>query len=140
VQNIVVGTLRPLYAPRTAGEPVPGFQITRPALAIRPILVTARPFGGVSNEGEDRLTKHSRAERSKRAEQREATARIQAAWQASIPAAQAKEFNARVAASIERGPAPRPADMAPGTAPNPPRPGHEPKPKVDKNQQRRRRY
>ena len=86
------------------------------------------------------MTKHSRAERSKRAEQREATARIQAAWQASVPPAVAKEFNARVAEAEARGPAPRRPDMAPGTAPNPPRPGHEPKPKKDRNQQRKRRY
>ena len=86
------------------------------------------------------MTKFSRAERAKRAEQREATARIQAAWQASIPPQVAKEFNARVAEAIARGPAQRPPDMAPGTRPNPPRPGHEPKAPKDKNQQRKRRY
>lgn len=86
------------------------------------------------------MTKFSRAERAKRDEQREAVARIQAAWQASIPPAVAKEFNARVAAAQARGPAPRPVDMAPGTAPNPPRPGHEPKPPKDKNQRKRRSY
>ena len=84
------------------------------------------------------MTKHSRAEREKRAEQREAVARIQAAWQASVPPAVASEFNKRVAESLARGPQERPPDMAPGTAPNPPRPGHEPKPPKDKQQKRRR--
>jgi len=84
------------------------------------------------------MVKRSRAERARRDEEREATARIQAAWQASIPPAVAKEFNARVAAAEARGPAQRPADMAPGTQPNPPRPGHEPKPKKDANRQQRR--
>ena len=74
------------------------------------------------------MVKRSRAERAKRDEEREASARIQAAWQQSIPPAVAKEFNARVAEAQARGPAQRPPDMAPGTAPNPPRPGHEPKP------------
>jgi hypothetical protein len=85
------------------------------------------------------LVKRSRAERAKRAEEREATARIQAAWQASVPSAQAKEFAQRVAEAEARGPYQNPPDMAPGTRPNPPRPGHEPKPpKVQ--QTRRRRY
>jgi hypothetical protein len=86
------------------------------------------------------MVKRSRAERAQRDAEREATARIQAAWQASVPPATAKEFNARVAEANARGPAPRPADMAPGTAPNPPRPGHEPKPAKEPNRQRRRRY
>jgi hypothetical protein len=85
------------------------------------------------------MVKRSRAERAKRVEEREATARIQAAWQGSIPPAQAKEFARLVAEAEARGPYQRPPDMAPGTAPNPPRPGHEPKPpKVQ--QTRRKRY
>jgi hypothetical protein len=84
------------------------------------------------------LTKHSKAERARRAEQREATARIQAAWQASIPPTVAEAFNARVAAAQARGPAERPPDMAPGTLPNPPRPGHEPKPPKVKSTRKRR--
>ena len=86
------------------------------------------------------MVKRSRAERAKRDQEREATARIQAAWQASTPPAVAKEFAARVAEAEARGPAPRPPDMAPGTQPNPPRPGHEPKPAKEPNRQRRRRY
>jgi len=84
------------------------------------------------------MVKRSRSERARRVEEREATARIQAAWQASIPAGVAKEFNARVAEAIARGPAPRPVDMAPGTKPNPPRPGHEPKAPKEANRPRRR--
>jgi hypothetical protein len=64
-------------------------------------------------------------------------ARIQAAWQASVPPAVAKEFNQRVAEAQARGPEPRPPDMAPGTAPRPPRPGREPKPPKEKNRKRR---
>jgi hypothetical protein len=86
------------------------------------------------------MVKRSRAERAQRDAEREATARIYTAWQASVPAAVAKEFAARVAEAQARGPAPRPVDMAPGTMPNPPRPGHEPKPAKDPNKQRRRRY
>jgi hypothetical protein len=83
------------------------------------------------------MVKRSRAERAQRVEQKEATARIQAAWQASLPPAVAKEFAARVAEAQARGPAPRPPDMAPGTAPNPPRPGHEPKPPKEPARRRR---
>jgi hypothetical protein len=83
------------------------------------------------------MTKHSKSERAKRKEQNEAVARIEAAWQASVPADKAKEFAAAVAVAQARGPAePRP-DMAPGTAPNPPRPGREPKPKADPNKNKR---
>jgi hypothetical protein len=83
------------------------------------------------------LAKHSRAERERRKQEVEATARIQAAWQASVPPAVAKEFAARVAAAQARGPQERPPDMAPGTAPRPPRPGHEPKPKKEPTRSRR---
>jgi len=83
------------------------------------------------------LAKHSKAERERRKEQNEAVARIEAAWQGSVPAAKAKEFAESVAAARARGPQPRPPDMAPGTAPNPPRPGREPKPKKEQTRSRR---
>lgn len=83
------------------------------------------------------MVKRSRAERARRDEEREATARIQAAWQQSVPPAVAKEFAARVAEAQAR-PAPEHVDMAPGTKPNPPRPGHEPKPPKDTNRPKRR--
>jgi hypothetical protein len=84
------------------------------------------------------LAKHSRAERERRKQQNEAVARIEAAWHGSLSPARAKEFAAEVAAARARGPEPRRPDMAPGTAPNPPRPGREPKPKKDPSGPRRR--
>jgi hypothetical protein len=63
---------------------------------------------------------------------------IERAWRDAIPPAVAKEFAAQVAAARERGPRPKPPDMAPGTPPRPPRPGHEPKPKKDDATARRR--
>ena len=86
------------------------------------------------------MAKHSKSERAKRVVQNENVARIEAAWQASVPAARAKEFAAKVAEARERGPLPEPPDMAPGTAPNPPRPGHEPKIKKEPQRTRRNRY
>ena len=84
------------------------------------------------------MTKYSRSERARRAKQNEDVARIQAAWQASVPPAKAKEFEAQVSAAQARGPLKPPPDMAPGTAPNPPRPGHEPKPKKDPTRSKRK--
>lgn len=83
------------------------------------------------------MAKHSKSEREKRAAQSEQVARIEAAWQASIPTARAKEFAAAVAEARARGPIPPPPDMAPGTRPNPPAPGKEPKPKKEPNNKRR---
>jgi len=84
------------------------------------------------------MAKHSKSEREKRTAQNEVVARIEAAWQQSIPAARAKEFAASVAEARARGPLAPPPDMAPGTAPNPPRPGHEPK--IKKEPVRTRRF
>jgi hypothetical protein len=84
------------------------------------------------------MAKHSKSEREKRAAQAERIGEIERAWQGSIPAAAAKEFAAGVAAARERGPAPPMPDMAPGTAPRPPRPGHEPRPKKDETTARKR--
>ena len=84
------------------------------------------------------MAKHSKSERERRKEQNEAVSRIESAWVASVPSAQAKEFAARVAEARARGPLPPPPDMAPGTAPNPPRPGHEPKPPKDQTRTKRR--
>ena len=84
------------------------------------------------------VAKHSKAERARRTQENDDVERIEAAWMASMPAATAKEFAAGVAAARARGPQEKPPDMAPGTAPRPPRPGREPKPRED--QTRRRRY
>jgi hypothetical protein len=67
------------------------------------------------------MTKHSKRERERRAEETEA------AWIGSLPPAVAKAFATNVEAARARGPEPRRPDMAPGTLPRPPRPGHEPK-------------
>ena len=83
------------------------------------------------------MAKHSKAERERRKTEHEAVARIEAAWQASVPAAQAKEFAKAVAEARARGPQEKRTDMAPGTAPRPPRPGHEPKPPKEPTRSRR---
>ena len=84
------------------------------------------------------MAKHSTAERERRKQENEAVARIEAAWQASVPAARAEEFARSVAEARARGPEEPPPDMAPGTAPRPPRPGREPKPKKEQARPRRR--
>lgn len=85
------------------------------------------------------MAKHSEFERKRRAEEAERVKEIERAWTASIPGPVAASFNATVRAAKERGPAVRQPDMAPGTAPRPPRPGHEPKPpKIDTDTRRRR--
>jgi hypothetical protein len=84
------------------------------------------------------MTKHSKAEREKRAVESVRMAEIQRAWTASIPAPVAAEFAQAVAAAHARGPLPPPPDMAPGTLPRPPRPGREPKPSKDETTSRRR--
>lgn len=84
------------------------------------------------------MTKHSKFERQRRAAETVRVQEIERAWLGSIPAPIAAEFEATVRAAKERGPAARPPDMAPGTAPRPPRPGHEPKPKKEETTSRRR--
>ena len=80
----------------------------------------------------------SKAGRARRKRQNEDVVRIQGAWQASVPAARAKEFDAAVAQARARGPLQPPPDMVKGTLPNPPRPGREPKPKVDPTRAKKR--
>jgi hypothetical protein len=84
------------------------------------------------------MAKQSKADRARRKKQNEDVARIQAAWSASVPAARAKEFDAAVSAARARGPLQPPPDQPKGTIPNPPRPGHEPKPKVDPSRAKKR--
>ena len=86
------------------------------------------------------MTKHSPFERARRAAETERTKQIEAAWYASIPPETLSAFTRDVAAARARGPLAPPPNQAPGTLPNPPRPGHEPKaPKVDRNATRGRR-
>ena len=84
------------------------------------------------------MTKHSKLERERRAAESARMVEVQRAWEASIPAPVAAEFAREVAAVLARGPIPRQPDMAPGTAPRPPRPGREPKPSKDETKSRRR--
>ena len=84
------------------------------------------------------MTKHSKSERQRRTDEAVRIDEIQRAWHGSVPAPIALEFAAGVRAAAERGPWVRPPDMAPGTAPRPPRPGREPKPKKDDATSRRR--
>ena len=86
------------------------------------------------------MSKRSKYERAKRTEETERARQIEAAWFASLPADAAKAFTRDVEAARARGPLPPPPDMAPGTAPRPPRPGHEPKPAKDDRNPRRRSY
>jgi hypothetical protein len=84
------------------------------------------------------MTKRSGFQRARRAAENERMLEVERAWRGSIPADVAAAFNEQVRAAVERGPLPRPPDMAPGTPPRPPRPGHEPKPpKADPRPRRR---
>jgi hypothetical protein len=83
------------------------------------------------------MTKRSKHERAQRASETDRVRQIEASWAASTPSAVAREFETAVRAARERGPLPPPPDMAPGTAPRPPRPGHEPKPPKDAARPRR---
>ena len=62
---------------------------------------------------------------------------IERAWRGSIPSEVAADFDAKIREAKERGPLPPPPDMAPGTAPRPPRPGREPKPPKVETRSRR---
>jgi hypothetical protein len=88
-----------------------------------------RPLG--RDRSEERMAKHSKRERERRAQETERVREIEGAWLRSLPAATAQAFAASVKAARERPPRERPADMAPGTQPRPPRPGHEPRPPKD---------
>ena len=74
------------------------------------------------------MTKHSRQERERRAAETTRIQEIESAWRRSLTAEVASAFARDVEAARARGPQPRQPDMAPGTAPRPPRPGREPKP------------
>ena len=83
------------------------------------------------------MTKHSKRERERRVAETERIRQIESAWVGSLPPATAKAFALAAEAARARGPEPRPADMAPGTAPRPPRPGHEPRPPKEPARPRR---
>ena len=84
------------------------------------------------------MTKKSEYARARRASQNERMVEIERAWRGSIPNDVAAQFDEQVRAAKARGPMAPPPDMAPGTAPRPPRPGREPKaPKTDDRSRRR---
>ncbi len=79
-------------------------------------------------QDEDQMTKRSRYEREQRAEANVRVKQITAEWERAVPPERAAAFAREVEAARARGPRPRQPDMAPGTLPNPPRPGYEPRP------------
>lgn len=86
------------------------------------------------------MTKHSKHEREQRAAQTELVRQQEAAWFAALPNDVAKAHTRDVEAARARGPLPPPPLQAPGTAPRPPRPGHEPKPAKEDTRTRRSSY
>jgi hypothetical protein len=88
---------------------------------------------------EDEMPKRSRHEREKRAAENVRVKQITADWERAVPPERAASFAAQVEAARARGPLPRQPDMAPGTAPHPPRPGFEPRP-PKKEETHRTRY
>jgi hypothetical protein len=88
---------------------------------------------------EDQMTKRSRYEREQRAAGNARVKQITVEWERAVPPDRAAAFAQQVEAARARGPQPRQPDMAPGTAPHPPRPGHEPRPEK-KEETRRTRY
>lgn len=74
------------------------------------------------------MTKRSKFEQAQRAAETARVKEIEAAWLGSLPKDQANAFAEAVEVARNRPPAGPPANMLPGTRPNPPRPGHEPRP------------
>lgn len=83
------------------------------------------------------MTKHARFERDRRAAETARIKEIEAAWMGSLTPAVTKAFNDDVARARARGPRERQPDMAPGTAPRPPRPGREPRPSKEERKRGR---
>lgn len=84
------------------------------------------------------MSKHSVQVRERRAAETERMREIQEAWIRSLGPDGAEAFGRSVRAARARGPEPRQPDMAPGTAPRPPRPGHEPRPPKEQTRSRGR--
>ena len=81
------------------------------------------------------MTKRSRFEQQRRAHEQERIQEIEAGWQARLSAADKDAFRREVELAQGRRPEPH-TDMPPGTAPNPPRPGREPRPAPDQRTRR----
>jgi hypothetical protein len=86
------------------------------------------------------MVKRSRHEREQRAAENVRVKQITADWERAVPPERAAAFQAQVEAARARGPRPPQPDMAPGTLPNPPRPGFEPRPPKKEETTRRPRY
>lgn len=85
------------------------------------------------------MSKRSADKKARKAEEQARIVEVERAWRGSMALDVAKAFDAQVKAARERGPLPPPPNMPPGTRPNPPRPGHEPKaPKSDDRGRRSR--
>jgi hypothetical protein len=82
------------------------------------------------------VARHSKHERERRTAQTERVKQIEAAWLGSLPSPVVKAFAESVAVARARPPQERRPDMAPGTLPRPPRPGHEPKPPKEERPRR----
>jgi hypothetical protein len=90
-------------------------------------------------QDEDPMTKRSRHEREQRDAANARAKQITADWERAVSPERLAAFAAEVEAARARGPRPPQPDMAPGTLPNPPRPGNEPRP-PKKEETRRTRY
>ncbi len=99
---------------------------------------TRAPRNVGRREGERHMSKYSLHARERRAAQTDRMREIESAWMRSLPAETAQAFTRSVEAARARAPEGRHPDMAPGTLPRPPRPGHEPRPPKDQNQRPRR--
>jgi hypothetical protein len=73
------------------------------------------------------MTKRSRYEQAQRAAEDVRTREVADQWLARLSAAELTRFRESVAIAQARPPAGPPINMAPGTRPNPPRPGREPR-------------
>ncbi len=82
------------------------------------------------------MTKHSKFENERRAAETTRVKEIEAAWLGSLPADTASAFRNAVEAARTRPPQEPAPNMAPGTAPRPPR--HEPRPTKEERNRRPR--
>jgi hypothetical protein len=82
------------------------------------------------------VTKRSQYEQAQRAAEDQRMREIADAWNARISPQEANEFRAAVERARSRPPLVR-VDMAPGTLPNPPRPGREPRERDERPTRRR---
>jgi hypothetical protein len=80
------------------------------------------------------MAKHSKFENERRAAQTARVKEIEAAWIGSLPKPVAEAFVDAVASARARPPQGPPANMAPGTRPNPPK--REPRPTKEERNRR----